>query len=583
MVGLKVRLLMGLVMGLMVSVQSWAAVQASVDRNKIYDTETLVLTLTVTGDEDAAPDLDGLKADFDLLSTSQSSSYRYINGQMSSKKSWFVTLAPKRQGTLRIPAIAVGSEMSKPITVDVLAPSAAEHLDEVPAIFIETEVDPRDEAYVQGQIAFSLKIFYATELQSGRLSELVIDNAVVQPLGDDKSYQALRHGKRFNVIERRYAIFPQASGPLTIPQMSFQGSVRVAQAGRRRVDPFFDPFGRLGSSSQQVRVKSEPLTLTVKPRPATAKGPWWLPARELKLVEKWAPDPPVFRVGEPVTRTITLQAQGLSAAQLPDVALAGVTQVKFYPDQAVTQDADDGAWIIGTRQQKVALVPVEAGQYTLPAIDIRWWDTAADRERVATLPARQITVLPALNAPGPELPEPDTTGAEPKEAAAQLPVVITPQASGWPYVAAGFALAWLVTLVAWARQRRLLREGGAGRRAQSRPSQGGGRNAARRAVKRACDKNDAKAAKTALLQWAAEVAAGQPLQPPPQSLGQVAQWFDHAGQAQINELDRVLYSFSLDLWDGQTFWQTLSPQMSQLAARQKGKKAGALAPLYPEK
>ncbi len=582
MVERKVKRLFGLVAalvtGLIFSAQSWAAVQASVDRSKIYESETVTLTLTVTGDSDAEPDFSAVEQAFELLATSQSSSYRYINGQMSAKKSWFVTLAPKRQGRLTIPAIAVGSERSEPLTVEVLAPAAAEHLDEVPAIFIETEVEPEGEAYVQGQIAFSLKIFYATELQSGRLSDLVIDNAVVQPLGDDKSYQALRHGKRFNVIERRYAIFPQASGQLTIPQMSFRGSVRMAQqAGRRAVDPFFDPFGRLGSGSKQVRVRSEAVTLTVKPRPADSKGAWWLPARDFKLVEKWAPEPPEFRVGEPVTRTITLQAQGLSAAQLPDLPLGEVAQLKLYPDQALTQDADDGSWIIGTRQQKVALVPAKAGVYTLPAIEIRWWDTAADRERTARLPAREIEVLPALN--GPAATPPPVAALQPQSTAEEqaAPRTVAGVAGYWPYIAGLFALAWLVTLVAWLRQRRLLR-GAAERPRRSPRSAGAQGRAARRALQRACDKSDARGARDALLQWAASLRPAQP----PRSLGQLAPWFDGEGRALIDELDRVLYAFSLDLWDGPALWRALAPQMRRMGEA-KPEERGALAELYPEK
>ncbi len=578
MVGLKVKLWVGVVIGLLVSGQSWAAVQASVDRNKIFETETVTLTVSVTGDNDGEPDFRGVERDFDLLSTSQSSSYRYINGQMSAKRSWFITLAPKRQGTLNIPAIVVGGEKSAPLTVEVQAPSAADHLDEVPAIFIETEVEPESEAYVQGQIAFSLKIFYATELQSGRLSDLVIDNAVVQPLGDDKSYQALRHGKRFNVIERRYAIFPQASGLLTIPQMSFQGSVRVAQAGRRSVDPFFDPFGRLGSSSQQVRVKSTPVTLTVKPRPADSKGAWWLPARDFKLVEKWAPDPPEFRVGEPVTRTITMQARGLSAAQLPDLPSTDVAQIKFYPDQAVTQDAEDGGWIIGTRQQKVALVPTKAGEYTLPAVEISWWDTATDRQRIAKLPARKIVVLPALNVAQIEMPEQAVTEAQgaSDETPPAPPSVVESSAGYWPYVAGFFALAWLVTLWAWWRQRRRLQAEALFVPSLERKS--ASERTLKRALKHACDRNDARAAREALLRWGAVRSPTQP----PQSLGQLAPWFDDEGRRLIDELDRALYSFSPDLWDGKALWRVLSPQLQQVA-KKRGEGDPVLAGLYPDR
>ena len=569
----------GFVMALLLSASASATVEATLDRIKIYETETATLTLVVRGDNDAEPDFDGLKDDFDLLATSRSSSFSYSNGRMESKRSWFITLAPKRRGKLTVPAIEVGSESSRPLMLEVLAPSAADAGDEVPAIFMETRIEPEGEVYVQGQIALSIKIFYATELQSGRLTELDVADAVVQRLGDDKSYTALRHGKRYNVFERRYAIFPQHSGELTIPSLSFRGSVRLASQGRRGIDPFFDPFGRLGAGSKQVRVKSDVKTVRVLPRPAEAKGRWWLPARELELSEQWSPEPPEFRVGEPVTRTITLRAKGLSATQLPDLPLGEVADINSYPDQALTHDEEENGWIIGSRQQKVALIPVRAGQYTLPGITLQWWDSEANAPRSAHLPARTITVLPAAKAEeaAPAAATPARPLGQTDEAEQPPAVVEVVEAGYWPYVSAALLLLWMLTILGWWRERR--REAKASAQQERPPARPG---VLKKRLKRACDRNDPKAARDALLQWAAALAP----EAPPTSLGQLAGWFEGDGAKEIEALDRALYAAATDRWQGAPLWRAIAPRLDSPIKPKRAARSdpdSALAPLYPRR
>jgi len=575
--GKSAQLLAVLVLALCWISPSWADVQASIDKTKLFETETLNLTIIVSGDNSGVPNLNGVKENFEVVSTSESNSYSYVNGQMSSKHSWYFTLAPKRQGQLEIPAIPIGDEMTKAMPVEVLAPSAANHMDEVPGVFMETSLEPESDIYVQSQVAFSVKIFYATELQSGRLTDLTVDNAVAQRLGDDKGYQALRHGKRYNVIERSYAIFPQASGEIEIPSVVFQGSIRVAQSGQRSRGAFFDPFGRLSGGGQQVRVKSDAVTLQVKPRPNNVSGPWWLPARDVKLGEAWSPAQPEFRVGEPVTRTITMQAQGLSSAQLPELSLGEMADIKFYPDQSVTQDTDDGVWITGIRQQKVALVPSKAGDYTLPAIEVYWWDTQANSERVATLPERRITVLPALNAVEPPSPVVQPELVEEPQEVPVLPLQsFEPSwknADHWLYIALLSSLGWLLTLIAWWRARGRAPVADA---AATGPSNVSLRKA-KQAIKQACNGNDAEATRTALLSWAKLDSPGVVVN----NLADVATLFEGSEiKALLLKLDAVLYSSDKEHWQGMGLWQALAAEINRNPSRALASNE-TLKALYP--
>ena len=153
--------------------------------------------------------------------------------------------------------------------------------------------------------------------------------AVVEKIGDDKSYDTRRGGKAFNVVERRYAIYPQGSGNLTIEPVVFQGQISNGMSF------FSNPFGR---QPRTVVVQSDPITLNVRAIPKTFTGGQWLPARDITLSEEWSQYPLKFKVDEPLTRTITLTARGLTSSQLPELPKWQSPDFKQYPDQPKLED-----------------------------------------------------------------------------------------------------------------------------------------------------------------------------------------------------------------------------------------------------
>ena len=172
--------------------------------------------------------------------------------------------------------------------------------------------------------------------------------AVIEKLGEDKSYEVQRGRNQYLVIERQYAIFPQKSGLIKIDPIIFQG--QVGGAGRLFIDPF-------GPQPQAVMKRSKSLELNVKPVPDTFTGSSWLPATKLELSEQWSSDPLKINQGEPVTRTLKLEARGLPASQLPEIVSELDKKLKQYPDQPILDEKYDRHGLNGIRQQKTALIP----------------------------------------------------------------------------------------------------------------------------------------------------------------------------------------------------------------------------------
>jgi len=613
------RALVVLLLGMMLAGHALAQeLTARIDRTRIAEGETVRLQLSVPGDAQGRPDLGPLGADFDILGESQGSQVNIINGRSSSTHVWQLVLMPKRSGELTIPALQLGALQSRPLQLTVLPASASAS----PAtgagqpVLLEIEADP-EQPYVQGEVTYRVRILSRVPLREASLSDPQAGDAIVEQLGEDSRYTTQRNGTTYQVIERHYAIFPQHSGDLKVESPVLSASVPAEGGGRRNLrqrffgnDPFTDiqkfmgsdPFadfpdlGGMFGETRPVRIRARDVTLAVRPQPAGVQGNW-LPARSLTLTEAWSPDPPVFRVGEPVTRTIALVADGLSAAQLPDLTPPVPAGMKLYPDQPQSESRAEGDSLIVTKTMQAALVPTAPGELTLPDFRVRWWDTDAQQARVATLPGRTIEVLPAspgangpVTAPlAPAEPAGSARAATPPAppAPAAVPAGSTParQAgappSYWPWLAGAALAGWLVALVLWMRARQ-------GRTdpvkpatpANAAPSRRQGLAKSRTRLRNACLSNDPRAARAALLDGATVLWPDAP----PRGLSELAARFAAGSlQAEIVALERLLYDHNAPRgWDGRSACPVLEQALVDAAADDGSVKHEALPGLYPQ-
>ncbi|EBA00953.1 BatD family protein [Marinobacter sp. ELB17] len=242
--------------------------------------------------------------------------------------------------------------------------------------FIELSTD-KAELYVQEQLLLTVQLYFSNELIRGELSEPVSNNAVIESLGPQQEYSRVRGDQRYRMIERRYAVYPQTPGQLSLAPLEFEGSFRGAS-------------GRL----QILRSNEQLFDLPVKDIPPLFSGSVWLPATGLTLEESGLPNDNRVTSGANLTRQLTLRANGLPDATLPPFPAQTAPGLRSYPEPAkrATDISADG--LMSILQQSSALVPVQAGELHLPEVRVPWWDTASDSEKVAIIPARMLVVAP---------------------------------------------------------------------------------------------------------------------------------------------------------------------------------------------
>jgi hypothetical protein len=427
----------------------WGELSVSVSRNQISINDSLVVEVVLQGDHDEDPDLSGLEQDFEIVGRSQSSQIQIINGDMTRSIKWSLSLLPRRPGVLTIPSLCAGQDCSQPLTITVV-PQSQQPAEDAEVI-VEVEAQPADRMVVQGQILYTVRLLHRQPLAQASLSspEPQGVETLVQKLGEDQRSETFRNGWRYQVIERRYALFPQQSGKLHLPALQFEA---VVQNGRN----LFDVQARV------LRTRSDSIDMRIDP-PESTDHPW-LPAQAIRVEDDWQQHPPTLTVGEPATRTITVRGAGVTAAQLPDIALTTPDGFKGYPDQPSREDVIAPTGISGVLVQKVALVPTHAGQLTLPPVTLWWWDLTTHVWRQETLPAVDVTVLPAqrqaevtppLTAPPtPAAPVPPEALIPPKAAPPAVPSATSFHPWRWSTLIC--ALGWFATLLLWWRQKKEL-------------------------------------------------------------------------------------------------------------------------------
>ncbi|MBL4910411.1 MAG: protein BatD [Alteromonadaceae bacterium] len=361
----------------------FANVSATVSKNPVIAGESFVLDIIANEDViNNAFNSDALLNDFIVGRTSISSQTSMINFKTSYSTRWKTVLIARKAGNYTIPVFNINGQKTAPIQLTVVAPSAGKNLRQQD-LFIEAEVSNKD-VYVQQQFTLKVKLYFASELKRGSLTEPSLTGATITQIGKDKENAEIINGRRYRVIERSYVINPQQSGDFTLSSPMFSGEVIKATSRRSS----FLSFGE----STPVSVLGKEIQIKVRPIPSSYQGQW-LPSELLTIHDEWQPKNKKFKVGEPITRTITLTAAGLSEEQLPKLNLTMPKGLKIYPDQAELHTNVNNNKLVSQKVKNFAIVASSPGTYTLPKITIPWWNTITNKFQQAVLPEQTITIV----------------------------------------------------------------------------------------------------------------------------------------------------------------------------------------------
>jgi hypothetical protein len=520
---------------------------ASVDRASVRENESLTYVLRAQGQVRGQPDLSPLATDFRVLQTSRNTSIQMAGGQTTAVTEWLLQLMPTAPGRFTLSPIAFAGALSNPVEVEVLPAVVGD----APAdIFLEVEATPAT-VYAQGEVIFTIRLFRGVSTGRSSLSAPTVSGGevIVERLGDDREYQVVRDGRTFMALERRYAIFPQSAGRLTIDPVTLDAVV-ITSSGFRGMQVF-------SSEALELEVLSP-----VAP-PSQWAGAAWLPARSLELTERWSADADTLTAGVPQTRTLILEGEGVQASQLPELAVLPVDGIRQYPDQPELASEITQSGLQARRIERYAVIAQTAGPLTLAGVELPWFDVAEGVWKAASLPPRPLEVLSS----------PEQAAVMPAAAPSPTPDPAAQTSQDlWRAVSAALLVAWLGTLGLWWQSRRTPRAR-AGPSAAMAPRRGTNRRLLRE-LRGACAANDARRAHALLVEWAALRLPERPAS----SLGAVVDDLPPDLAAAVGDLERALYGRDPAGWDGRGLAAALADV--DKVSRTAGKGEDLLLPLY---
>lgn len=525
-----------------------AELTASVDRSRLNSGETVELILETSDvTQFGKPDLTPLEPLFEVRGTRQVNQLNTLNGDNRATTRWIITLLPKENGSVVIPPLQLGDVQSQPITVQVVESDTRAEKNNPNPVFIEVSLD-QSSVYVQAQAILTLRIYHSVSLyDDSSLTPLQIADARIEQLGDMRTYEKDINGVRHGVIEMRYAIYPQHSGLLLIAPQTFSATLVDTQ-------PSQDATAQGPKPGKLLRVNSAEIALTVKPKPLTypADAPW-LPARSLSLSESWNPEPEHIQVGDSLTRSLTLKVEGLASSQLPALPGTEANGLRRYPDQPVLSNQSGERGLIGSREEREALVPSRSGSIELPTVDVVWWNTFEDHLEHTSLPARTLQVA---NNPSLQVDTPAGT--------LQANAVDNDVLWWWKLSTLILACTTLLGFGLWWRARW---QPAVHRAAQTGPSP----RTLLDDIKRACQANDPQATRQALDAWARQQ---------PETLADMAARFVPLSDA-LDGLNGALYSETGQHWQGEDLWRAIRTIPAAERVQDPVGDSG-LPPLYPK-
>ncbi|AEB28053.1 BatD family protein [Francisella hispaniensis] len=486
---------------------SYANVSASVDRTHLEKGETFELVLHLDN-FDTQPDLDVLNKDFTVYNTSTSSKTTIVNGQQSSQFEMIVTLMPNKTGKLTIPAIKVGNQSTKPISIEVDKELSNEEERNYQDLFAIGSL-ATDETYVNVPVLYTLRLYYATPILSLQPKPFDIKNSTIKQTNHRKTYQKRINGKMYDVVEESFLIIPNITGTIRIPAIVLEATIP-------------NTFGQLGTRVKYFSTEAK--LLKVKPIPNDISINDWFPAADVQISDNWSADKNI-KEGELLTRTIKIKAKGVLSNDIPKLEFKSSDTFNVYPEKPELQDIEQAGQLTGVATYKIGYMPVKQGKAIIPAINLKWFDVDNHKSKVASIAAKTFDVQKG-NIPSSNF----VANSQPLSSQVVQKIV---KDTFWRDVAIGLFILWLITFI-------LLIKCKITKKITIKAGEKQGdlyqKNTGLKEIKKACNKKDNVQLQRAIIGWANTQVDKQVF-----SLLEVAEVFPHLKDI-LKELNAAIYA-----------------------------------------
>ena len=361
-------------------------------------------------------------------STSRSSNFSMVNGRttQSSSTTFTYTVVPTAEGTLKVPAatIKVDGKSVKSGTANIEVLPASQQQSQQPQNqqqggnprqqrqqqnttssgqisgneLYMTVTANRKKIYEQEAVMLTYKLYTLVNIQqiSGEMPQ--IDGCHVQEL--ERSTQMSLKYERVNgrnygtAVWKQYVLFPQKTGKIKIPSITFDTQVEVQN---HSMDPFDIFFGG-GSLSQMVRkpIVAPAIEIDVMPLPTPKPDNFSGAVGKFSVSATLTPDQ--VNANDAATLRLVVSGQGnMKLMKAPTIRFPQDFEVYDPKENNKTQNTATGAK--GNITYDYVVVPRHGGKFSIPPVEFCYFDPEQERYNTVKTDSFHLAVAKAKGQP----------------------------------------------------------------------------------------------------------------------------------------------------------------------------------------
>jgi hypothetical protein len=242
---------------------------------------------------------------------------------------------------------------------------------------IKTELQKTEKIWPGQRQIFYVKLYTTTSFAGSTRFELpmvpgmlIMENEDRPLLGTEKI-----DGVSYIFKQHEIALFPQRAGSLTVPSFTVE----------------FGFHGPENKVAQQSFTTNE-LQFIVKKIPGADSQRPVITTTSLHVDDHWHPVPGTAKVGDAFTRTITMTADDLPGMAFPPLNVRKIEGMGLYTKQPQVADEMQRSEFTGKRIETISYVCEQEGTFTVPEVQIQWWNPKTESLQNIVLEALELKV-----------------------------------------------------------------------------------------------------------------------------------------------------------------------------------------------
>lgn len=326
-------------------------------------------------------DISGID-NFEIISSSQSSSTQIVNGNTTKQKQIIYTIVPKSEGTFELTGnVSIDGVDHKTNTLTIRVSKAeTSAVDGSSDLYVKTVIS-KESAYIGEKIVLTYELYSRYNIdQYGFLDTITINNGLLEEVPQDNlsaSYVTINGNKYLKYEAKKYVITPIKAGSIEIPSFQFQANITD---------------GGFFSQSKPMYLQSEAKTLNIQEIPK-ANQPENYKGLVGTLSLESSYDKSEVEYGKPVTLHISITGnanldiltQIIDENEYPEFTIYETDQPvqTVYPNNSIEM----------MKEAEIIIVPKDTGTLTFSPKSISYFDTMTGAFKELVIPPLELKVI----------------------------------------------------------------------------------------------------------------------------------------------------------------------------------------------